>query len=173
MLKLSVLVIVCLIAFGAYRYKHPGGPRVPDLKYTDVTGKVRMLRGTGKPAVIGFWIADCPYCERMMGVLNKVRRDYPEAQADIIGFYFNATTAGALKELGAAKNYERTLVQAQPPTELVAALDKGFSPRGVGRDIYLVDKDGGIHTVDVSDLETPFKDIYPKITEFLTQAAAQ
>jgi len=173
MLKLLVLVIACLIAFGAYKYKHPVGARVPDLEYADVTGKVRTLRGTGKPAVIGFWIADCPYCERMMGVLNKVRRDYPESQVDVIGFYFNVTTPEALKELGAANNYGMTLAQAQPPTERVAALDKGFSPRGVGMDIYLVDKDGGIHTIDVSNLETPFKDIYPKVTEFLTQEVAQ
>lgn len=173
MLKLVVLVIACLIAFGAYKYKHQAGARVPDLAYADVTGKARTLRGTGKPAVIGFWIEGCPYCERMMGVLNKVRRDYPEAQVDVIGFYLNATTPEAVKELGASNNYVMTLAQAQPPTERVAALDKGFSLRGVGRDIYLVDKDGGIHTVDVSNLETPFKDIYPKITDFLAQEVAQ
>jgi thiol-disulfide isomerase/thioredoxin len=171
--KLAVAVLACLIGFGAYKYKHPSGPRVPDLAYTDVAGQARKLRGTGKPAVIGFWIADCPYCERMMAVLNKVRRDYPEEQVDVVGFYLNRTTPQALKELGAGQNYAMTLAQAQPPTELVAALDKGFAIRGVGRDIYLVDKDGGFRTVDVSDLETPFKDIYPRITEFLEQAAAQ
>jgi len=173
MLKLAVLAVVCAIAFGVYKYEHPSGPHVPDLSYTDVAGKSRTLRGTGKPAVIGFWITDCPYCDRMMNVLNKVRRDYPETRVDVIGFYLNRTTPQALSELGAGKDYAMTLAPAQPPVELVAALDKGFGLRGPGRDIYLVDRDGGVRTVDVSNLETPFKDIYPKIQEFLEQEAAQ
>lgn len=169
--KIVAFIAICVIAFGVYKYKSlVFSPHVPDMSYTVVSGETRKLAGTGKPAIIGFWILDCPYAARVMTVLNNIRQDYPESQVDVIGFYVNKIEIQELEKIGFNKNYQIVLSPAQSPPELVWNLDRTFKLRGPGMDIYVVDKKGGIRSIDTSDLNMADSEIYPKIKELVAQA---
>jgi hypothetical protein len=169
--KFAVLIAVCAIAFGVYKFRSAdSGVHAPDALYTAISGGAWPSSGTGKPAVIVFWITNCPYAARAMSVLNDIRREYPVSEVDVVGFYLNKIDPQELTRIGSMMNYQATLLPAQDPPELVWSLDSAFSLKGAGRAIYVVNRSGSISSVDASDLGVPDSDIVSRVIKLVGKA---
>ena len=151
-MKLSRLLFWAALFYGAYQAKAYFLPRhVPAVSFTDVQGGIHDFSRLGKPAVVGFWIDECGYSQRAMSVLNEMRQDYSPEQLDVIGFYLNPRSDSDIAALGEREGYNATLAGAQESPELIESLQKSFDIRGPGRDIYVIDRNGIIHTVKAVD----------------------
>lgn len=151
-MKLSTLVLLGLLAYGALQFKNRlQGPSAPAVAFTDVDGKTRDFRKLERPMAVGFWIEGCPYCANAMGVLNGVRRENSPETLDVVGFFLNSRSSSDVASLGASEGYWVTLAAAQPPTELIAGLQSSFDIRGPGRDIYVIDRSGRYRVVSTVD----------------------
>ncbi|MFA6003287.1 MAG: redoxin domain-containing protein [Elusimicrobiota bacterium] len=173
-MKLSTLLILILLGAAAYRYRShiPGFP-LPDISYADVQGQTRSLSRPDKPAVVGFWIADCGYCENMMGALQAVRQKYPEDKLDVVGLYLNEASEADIAAAAQREGYAVTLAPAQKTQQLIEALQSRFSIRGPGRDIYIVRRDGFFQRVATVDQEDDFREssvVVPEVEAYIQKA---
>jgi hypothetical protein len=142
---------------GYQRMKAAAGQRVPAaLTYRDVDGQARTFQHEDAvPTVVAFWISNCGYSQNAMWALNEVRRQYPEDEVDVVGFYMNPSMDAQTKSIAKREKYEVTLATVQNmslgPNALYGELNDAFHLRGVGRDVYVVDKEGRIHTIPAVD----------------------
>jgi hypothetical protein len=156
---MTVGLAILVVAGGAYGYmrmKAAEGLRAPaKLTYTDVEGQAHTFRSEGTPKVVAFWISNCGYSQNAMWSLNEVRRQYREDEIDVIGFYMNPSTDAQVKTIAKNERYEVNLSTVQNmsvgPTALFGDLHNTFHMRGVGRDVYVVDKDGRIQAIPAVD----------------------
>ncbi len=147
-MKWSRVLFWAALIYGAYQARGYFFPRhVPALSYTDVQGRVHDFSRLDKPAVIGFWIDECGYSQRVMSVLDEIREEYPADKLDVVGFYLNPRMDAEIAAVGAREGYNVTLAGAQESPGLIENLQKSFDIRGPGRDIYVIDKTGIIHTI--------------------------
>ena len=90
-----------------------------------------------------------------MRALNEVRRQYREGEVDVVGFYVNPSVDAQVKSIAKAEQYQVTLATVQNmslgPNALFGQLNDAFRIRGVGRDVYVVDKEGRIQTIRAVD----------------------
>ncbi len=147
-MKLSHLFFLSAFAYAAYQAKVYFSPHyAPAVSYTDVQGNSHSFSQLDKPAVVGFWIDECGYSQRMMAVLNQIRQNYPADQLDVVGFYLNSRSNSDIAAVADKEGYQVTLAAAQSTPQLIESLQSGFDIRGPGRDIYVIDKTGRIHTI--------------------------
>jgi hypothetical protein len=133
--------------------KGAGSGRAPDLAYTDTHGGFHnSLSAAGKPAVVVLWVTPCPYCARALNVLDGLRRQYPEEDLDVVGFYLNRADSATVEQIGRGEGHAIMMAQGQPTGDFVQALTNTLAFRGPGRDIYVIGKDGTYEAVDSSDL---------------------
>ena len=137
------------------------------ISYVDTEGQIRMVPSFQRPALVGFWIQGCRYCARVMSILNRIRQQYPPERLDVVAFYLNEIETSELRSIRNRMGYDMIIAEAQPPVELIAALDRAYRIRGPGRDIYVVDTKGKIRAIDTSDLGKSRGDIESEIIEAL------
>jgi len=135
------------------------------ISYVDTEGQIRVVPSSQRPAIVGFWIQGCRYCERVMAILNRIRRQYPPEKLDVVAFYLNEIDTSELRSIRNRMGYDMIIAEAQPPVELIAALDKRYRIRGPGRDIYVVDTKGKLQAIDTGDLGKSRWDIEVEIIE--------
>lgn len=166
-MKLSNLLLLGLLVYGGVQLKNRlQGPRAPAVSFADVDGKTRDFRKLERPMVVGFWIEECPYCQNAMAVLKGVRQANSPEELDVVGFFLNAKSAPDVASAGAREGYWVTLAAAQPPHELIAALDSSFRIRGPGRDIYVVEPSGryrAVSTVNRDGARRPESEIKAEV----------
>jgi hypothetical protein len=154
--SLAILIAVGGVV-GYQRMKAAEGQRVPAaLTYTDVDGQARTFRHEGTaPTVVAFWISNCGYSQNAMWALNEVRRQYREDEVDVVGFYMNPSLDAQTKTIAKNEKYEVTLATVQNMSlgtnALFGEMNDAFHIRGMGRDVYVVDKEGRIHTIPAVD----------------------
>ena len=152
--NLRNLVIAAALLCGAWQLKVKLWPRhVPAVSFTDVQGLNRSFSRSTKPAVVGFWIQECGYSQRMMRVLRHVRQRYPGEQLDVIAFELNSMPDSQISAIASREGYQMgaTLAGAQNTPGLIQTLQDGFAIRGPGRDVYVIDKNGRLRTVPAVD----------------------
>lgn len=150
--------------------------------FTDVAGQThRFSNDTNKPAVVAFWIDECGYSQNAMLVLNAIRREYPAEKLDVIGFFLNPRTDGEVVAAAQHEGYSATQVAAQPygasqSVPLIKTLHEGFGIRGPGRDIYVIDSKGFIHTiptVDAKDEKRVTEEVIIKVDDVLKKVLSR
>lgn len=141
--------------------------QVPSIGYTDVSGAARRVPRSDPPTVVGFWITNCAYSERVMSVLNDIRQRYPEGQIDVVAFFLNPIAPAQLRAIRSREGYRMIVAPAQPPVELVATLDEEYGIHAPGRDIYVVARSGRLRRVDASDWDTPQARIESQVVELI------
>lgn len=155
-LGLAVLIVAGGVV-GYKRMKAAEGLRVPvGVTYTDVDGQARTFEHQGAtPTVVAFWISNCGYSQNAMWALNEVRRQYRSDEVDVVGFYVNPGLDAQTVTIAKRENYNVTLATVQNmslgPTPLFGELNNAFHMRGAGRDVYIVDREGRIHTIPAVD----------------------
>ena len=148
------LFIAAALLCGVWLLKVKFSPRyVPEVAFTDVRGQSRNFSRSTKPAVVGFWIEECGYSQRMMRVLRHVRQRYPGEQLDVIGFELNSMADSQISAVASREGYDMgaILAGAQNSPGLIQNLQDGFGIRGPGRDVYVIEKNGRLRTVPVVD----------------------
>lgn len=165
------LIIAAVIGIGAYMWWQHRAVQINNIEYTDVNGTARTLGAGGKPAIVGFWIADCGYSGHALYLLSRIRQQYSESQLDVVGFYLNSITREELAKLVDARSfgfdYNFTMAPAQPPVELIAELAKTFNIRGPGRNLYVISKTGAMRAVDISDIKEPNEAVLKKLNSVI------
>ena len=88
-------------------------------------------------------------------IKTEVRRQYREDEVDVVGFYMNPSLDAQVRSIAKREKFEVTLATVQNmslgPNALFGQLNDAFHIRGAGRDVYVVDKEGRIHTIPAVD----------------------
>jgi glutaredoxin len=113
------------------------------------------------------WVTQCPYCKRALNVLDILRRDYPQENLDVVGFYLNRATDASVDQISSQEGHAITMAQGQPTGNFVQALTGSLAFRAPGRDIYVIGKDGNYEAVDSSDLDVPDSQISERVRAIL------
>ena len=169
------VVLVVALAYAARDFwQHRAGGatagRAPDLAYTDTKGGFHpSLAAAGKPALVVLWVTPCPYCAKALDVLDGLRRQYPEEDLDVVGFYLNTAEKSAVDQIASAEGHSIMMAQGQPTGPFVEALTASLGFRAPGRDIYIIGKDGKYETVDTSDLKVPNYQIAERVRAILRE----
>lgn len=161
------LLILILISVG-WLMKQSGAHYAPNMIFADAEGKSHRFVNSDRPVVVGFWITQCGYSQRVMHVLNYIRKDYPIDKLDVIGFYLNAGMSDEqILAAGRAEGYKVNLAPAQRTIDMIRGLHTAFGIRGPGRDLYVVDQKGWISSVKADDTAQSEAEIEFKLRRLL------
>jgi thiol-disulfide isomerase/thioredoxin len=162
------LVSLCIYALVQFYKSYFETRFVSSVTFQDVLGNERKL-GPGRVAVVGFWISPCGYSDRMLKILKSIRSEYREEDLDVIGFYLNPTSNDTLLKLKPPADYPLIFAAAQQRHDLIAKLHREFHIRGGGSDVYVVDRTGKIHVIDVSNGKRVSADLLKEVEHSLTK----
>ncbi len=107
LLLLCCLIFTLVFATSCSSNKKPlrVGDTLPTFKATDLDGKLFSLDAhKGNPAVVRFFLLDCPYCKADTPIFNKFYADYGKAGLAMVYINNNGSTKHAvenfIEELG-------------------------------------------------------------------------
>lgn len=114
------------------------GEVVPDFKLKDTAGKAHQLSSyRGKPVMIHFWSATCPFVMRYEERLQEITDDYSKHGVVVLGIDSNSDeTAGQIKEVAAKRkvNYPILIDHGNQIADQFGAIT---TPH-----VFILDKDG-------------------------------
>ena len=114
------------------------GEAVPDFKLQEITGKEHRLSGyRGKPVMIHFWSATCPFVMRYEERLQEITDDYSKRGVVILGIDSNSNeTADQIKKV-AAKRKVNYPILIDPGNQIADKFGAITTPH-----VFIMDKDG-------------------------------
>ncbi len=114
------------------------GQVVPDFKLQDTSGKEHRLSGyRGKPVMIHFWSADCPFVMRYEEQLQEIANDYSKRGVVILAIDSNANeTVSHIKEI-AGKRKENYSILIDPSNQVADQFGAITTPH-----VFIIDKEG-------------------------------
>lgn len=131
-LYLAALIVLSLLAgLGvrlAVRQEHPPAER--------------------RPSVVAFWTARNKPSQRVMAILNSVRRRYRPEELDVIGFYLGDADAAAILRSARREGYTATLAAAKHAPAMIDLIASRFPVRDPGQAIFVVDGQGRVQRVE-------------------------
>jgi hypothetical protein len=109
-------------------------------------GDTLTLIDPTRPTAVGFVIQPCGYSDRVLRALHELREKHSEDELNVVALYLNPVDDGTLKRM--SETHGIPVVAAQPR---IAQLQRDFSIRGAGVDVYVVaPSTGRIRSVDYS-----------------------
>jgi thiol-disulfide isomerase/thioredoxin len=147
------------------------GTQAPAIEFNDLQGSSHTLAKPERPTLVGFFISNCGYCKNMMGVLNDVSAKHRDIE--VYGFYLNPGSDGDISSAAQQYDFSGTVVAAQQRPELIQTLASTFAIRGPGRDAYVIDKAGAVHSVSLVDGSSQFlsqADVEAKLEDLIAKA---
>ena len=162
------LIIIALLCGVVYQLRPMIlGRSVAPVSFTDLRGTKHALSGVKKPLALGFWFEDCPQSEAVISVLNRLRQSHPEDSLEVLSIYLNRVDDAALEGHAAHMDVRVPVINGQAAPEQFAALLQSLKMDGAA--VYIIEKDGAIHTIPVGDSEAD--DLLKKAEELLKKAA--
>ncbi len=89
------VLLLGLLAAGAYWWVTDYSTRVPDVALTTTTGKViRLPQLHGRPVLVTFWATTCPSCMKELPQMSRLYRDLSPRGLEMIGIsvYYDPPT---------------------------------------------------------------------------------
>jgi thiol-disulfide isomerase/thioredoxin len=163
--------ILLIAASGLLACGSPGGfsRQAPAVEFKDLHGNSRSLTNLDKPAVVGFWISDCGYCRNMLAILDSISAKNGDS-VEAYGIYLNDVPESDIAAAAAQEGFSGIVAAAQQSPETLKAFLEAFGIRGVGRDVYVIDRTGAfrrVALVDLGDQFVPQADVEAKVQELI------
>lgn len=104
---LGALIVIGLIAVGAYLWLSPQGSRLVADKAPEVTltkldgGTLNLAAYRGKPILVNFWATDCPGCVEEIPDLVKLQQQFAPKGFTVIGIALSYDQPSQVRNMAA------------------------------------------------------------------------
>ena len=179
LVKLILVCIAMAYAFQFYRDRSAAGFVGSDVsnaplashEFKDVDGNDHDFAQITRPKLVAFWITQCGYSKRAMWLMDEARKDATSGDLEFVGFYLNRANDGQIKSLARQAGISVPVAAAQQTPELMESLIRKFGFTAPGRDLYLVDRQGVIQRLDVSDRNESNESLQKSVASFVQMHA--
>ena len=136
-------------------------------EFKDGDGNDHDFAQITRPKLVAFWITQCGYSKRAMWLMNEARQNTTDTDLEVVGFYLNQADDRQIKSLARQAGIAVPVAAAQQTPELMESLIQKFRFTKPGRDLYLVDRQGVIQRLDVSDREESNESLQRRVASFV------